>query len=102
MISGRKEFSVLMSAGNKYSVPGFTFFYVSNNKNAARFAVAVAKRNFRLAVARSKVKRMHRECFRTRQPQLKGYDIIVLPRLMMDFDSVIFGWNQLCQLLEKY
>jgi len=45
-----------------------------------------AKKRFKLAVTRNKVKRYLREQFRLNQARLSGLDIVIIPRAQSVFD----------------
>jgi ribonuclease P protein component len=49
--------------------------------SGARLGLAVSRKHARLAVTRSRLKRLIRESFRTHRPALADRDVVVLPRV---------------------
>lgn len=61
-----------------------TVLAVSNNLDYARLGMAISRKSVRLAVARSRIKRLIRESFRAHQPDLSGLDIVVIGKPGID------------------
>lgn len=79
-LRGRSDFSQVFEHGTKI-VAANTVFYVCPNKlNHGRLGVIITKKAFKCAVDRNQVRRWYKEGFRSRQEQLKGYDVVVIPR----------------------
>ena len=54
------------------------------DQSLARLGIVVAKRNVRKAVERNRIKRIFRECFRTRKAELATLDLVFLARAHID------------------
>lgn len=75
------EFTRVFQNGCCKAGDGAFLILASENQNpAARLGLAIAKKQLRRAVDRNRVKRLARESFRCKQPQLAGKDLIVLCR----------------------
>jgi ribonuclease P protein component len=53
---------------------------MTNNLREARLGIVVAKKNQKKAVHRNRIKRIVRECFRLRQSQISGFDLVVVAK----------------------
>lgn len=60
--------------------PYFLVLAVSQDQERARLGLVVAKKNVRKAVDRNRIKRLIRESFRLRLPELPPLDLVVLVR----------------------
>ncbi len=56
------------------------FLFCKNNKGFSRLGLAIAKKQFPLAVDRNRIKRLVRESFRELRTQLSSVDIVVMAR----------------------
>ncbi len=56
----------------------FTVLFRHANSNTARLGLAIAKKHCKLATGRNRIKRLVRESFRQRRPDLNGLDIVVM------------------------
>ena len=80
----------------------FTILYISNDQDAGRLGLAIAKKRVKRATDRNRIKRIVRESFRHHQIPLSGKDIIVLAQDMTGnadntnlFKSLEKHWQQL-------
>lgn len=58
----------------------FTVLATPNSRDQPRLGLAIAKKQVRHAVQRSRIKRLAREAFRLHQRQLAGLDLVVMAR----------------------
>jgi len=56
------------------------FLFCKNNKDFSRLGLAIAKKQFPLAVDRNRIKRLVRESFRELKLQISSVDIVVMGR----------------------
>ncbi len=77
----KADYRQAFSAGRKLSDRYFTLIVVCRGSGAgARLGLAVSRKHVRLAVGRSRLKRLIRESFRIHRPLLPDCDVVVLPR----------------------
>ena len=98
------EFKHVFNAANRVSDRHLTIFYNANDLKHARLGLAISKKVSKLAVDRNLIKRLARETFRLKQPQLQFSDFVVLARpsavktenkvLIASFNKL---WNKLSQ-----
>jgi len=71
--------------------------FCKNNKGHSRLGLAIAKKQFPLAVDRNRVKRLIRESFRELRTQVSSVDIVVMGRKnLLNMDN-----RQIRQQLDK-
>lgn len=72
-----------------------------NQREDARLAVVVGKRNAKRAVDRHRIKRLFRESFRVHQHQLAGHDVLLLLRRLPPSAPTSVARQQLDFLWDK-
>ena len=58
-----------------------------NRQEHARLGLAVSRKKLKTAVARNRIKRLIRECFREQQESLASLDLVVMPQAGIDPDD---------------
>jgi ribonuclease P protein component len=98
-----KAYSRVFSKAKRSRDRFFTVLCRSQEGGDARLGLAISKKNCRLAVGRTRIKRIVRESFRSHQATLAGMDVIVLNKAETHrasnkalFDSLENHWQQ-CQ-----
>ncbi len=74
------EFGGVFAGAERVADRFFTVLGVSNVHGEARLGLAISKRAARRAVDRNRIKRVVRESFRHRRPELPPLDIVVMAR----------------------
>ena len=93
-------FNAAKRAGDRY----LTIFYTANELNHPRLGLAISKKVSKLAVDRNRIKRLARETFRLKQPQLQHADFVVLARpsaVKVDNATLIASFNKLWAKLDE-
>ena len=67
----------------------------------ARVGIVVAKKNQKKAVHRNRIKRIIRECFRSKQQNLKGLDVVVIVRQGVEKVPAVELRGEICSQLER-
>jgi ribonuclease P protein component len=70
--------NVFNTASFRKRTKDFSLLATKNNTNTNRLGIVVAKKRFKLAVTRNKLKRQVREIYRCQQEKLPGIDLIVI------------------------
>lgn len=103
-----KRYAALFERGESVACRSLVMRWLPNGLEKSCLGVISAKRTFRLAVDRSRVRRVMREAFRLERPQLKpGYDLVLMGRRGLETlpcDQVRKDLRYLCRkagLLEK-
>lgn len=92
-------FNAAKRAGDRY----LTIFYTANQLDHPRLGLAISKKVSKLAVDRNRIKRLARETFRLKQPQLQHADFVVLARpsaVKADNAIIIASFNKLWAKLD--
>jgi ribonuclease P protein component len=76
----KSDFDATYARGRRMGDGFFTVTAIQNNTGAARLGMAVAVRTAGNAVARNRLRRIIRECFRLQQHELPPLDIVVSAR----------------------
>ncbi len=74
------DYQYVFKRPKKVSSSGILFLYCKNNRGYSRLGLAIAKKQFPLAVDRNRIKRLVRESFRELKSQLTSVDIVVMAR----------------------
>jgi ribonuclease P protein component len=74
------QFQYVFAAPQRFGDRHVTVLARPNVVGRARLGLAVGRRKIARASQRNTFKRVVRESFRTRQDELNGYDIVVLPK----------------------
>ena len=99
------ELSRLFRSGKRITVfPVGGVLYLRNDGAGPRLAVSVAKKRFRHAVDRVRIKRMLREAFRLRKPDLDAdIALVFLDTVLPDYVTVEHSVEEILQqMLHKY
>lgn len=92
------EFKLVFNAAKRAGDRNLTIFYTANELNHPRLGLAISKKVSKLAVDRNRIKRLARETFRLKQPQLQHADFVVLARpsaVKEDNATLIASFNKL-------
>lgn len=92
------EFKHVFNAAKRAGDRHLTIFYTANEFNHPRLGLAISKKVSKLAVDRNRIKRLARETFRLKQPQLQHADFVVLARpsaVKVDNAVLIASFNKL-------
>lgn len=79
----RKDFERIFREGKKISSPEFTIYWQKNQKILSRWAIIVSQKLSKKAVIRNKLKRQLREILRKEGKEIKGFDLIIIPRPLL-------------------
>lgn len=76
------DYKQVFNNPKKVSTPEILFLFSKNNQMFSRLGLAIAKKQFNLAVDRNRIKRLIRESFRMQSTQLSSVsvDIVVIAR----------------------
>lgn len=91
------QFREVYQRSRRFAAKSLTVLARPNQLEYARIGASIAKKNIRHAVARNRIKRIIRESFRHRHPQLGGIDIVI--RVNKGADSL--SNHELQQQLEQ-
>ncbi|MEM9103104.1 MAG: ribonuclease P protein component [Pseudomonadota bacterium] len=91
------DYSAVFRAPQRASHSGITILYRCNQKDHARLGLAIAKKQFKRAVDRNRLKRLIRESFRQSSIRHSNVDLVV----MMKAHVVHMNNSKIIQLLEK-
>lgn len=75
-----KEFDYVFAKPRKIVSPQFVLFYRISEQACARLGIIVAKKRIRKAVNRNQIKRVIRESFRNKLPQLVVGEYVLVAR----------------------
>lgn len=92
------EFKHVFNAAKRAGDRHLTIFYTANQLDHPRLGLAISKKVSKLAVDRNRIKRLARETFRLKQPQLQHADFVVLARpsaVKEDNATLIASFNKL-------
>lgn len=89
------EFSSVFNFRRSYSLEFFQVYHKPNELEHARLGLVVAKKIAKAAVARNTMKRIIREWFRLRRPDLKPVDLVVRVRRPFDRRHTRQVWQHL-------
>ena len=74
-----KDFRVVYTKGRKVSVGGAAICWLENALGYNRLGFSVSSRNFKLASARNRIRRLFREVYRKNKLDLKiGFDLVLI------------------------
>ena len=74
------DYARVFEKAERFSDRYFTLLWRPNDQCGSRLGLAVSKKNCRRAVDRNRIKRLIRESFRRRRPDLPAVDVVVLTR----------------------
>ncbi len=76
-----KDYAALFEQGHSFACRTLILRWIPNTMEKTRLGVISPKRVFKLAVERSRARRLMREAFRLERPSLKpGYDLVLMGR----------------------
>jgi len=103
-LATRADFEHVFAQSEKSSDRYFTVLARPNTLAFPRLGLAISKKAAKSAVVRNRIKRLVRESFRQRQPELGGLDVVVIarPNLANEVnatlsDSLNRHWTKLIQ-----
>jgi len=83
-----REFRNIYAKGRKVSVGGTAICYLENTLGHNRLGFSISSRNFKLAAARNRIRRLFREVYRRRKTELRpGFDLILVVKRGFDKNS---------------
>ena len=83
-----KDFRNVYEKGRKVSVGGAAMCYSENALGRNRLGFSISSRNFKLAVARNRIRRLFKEVYRRDKAVLpSGFDIILVVKRGFDKNS---------------
>ena len=83
-----KDFRVIYAKGRKVSVGGTAICYLENSLGHNRLGFSVSSRNFKLASARNRIRRLFKEVYRRTKSELRpGTDIVLVIKRGFDKNS---------------
>lgn len=94
---------ILTIKSSKQTAKWFTLYYSENKNNYPRIGVVVSKRTTPSAVARNKIKRVARECFRKLAFCLAPVDFVVrINKTLMNEGDMDFFRGELSSRLKSF
>lgn len=91
----------MLRVGRRIKIDSHLFIVANSGLDFARLGISVAKKNIKSAPNRNYCKRVHRELFRGIVSRINGFDIIVMPMVVVDYASAKHSWERLWQLLQN-
>lgn len=83
-----KDFSKIYTKGRKVSVEGAAVCSLANSLEHNRLGFSVSSRNFKLASARNKIRRLFKEAYRRNKGSVRhGFDLILVVKRGFDKNS---------------
>lgn len=83
-----KDFRNVYTKGRKSSVGGTAVCCLENAFGYNRLGFSISSRNFKLASARNKIRRLFREAYRRNKSELKsGFDLVLIVKRGFDKNS---------------
>jgi len=83
-----KDFRVIYTKGRKVSVGGTAICCLENAFGHNRLGFSISSRNFKLASARNRIRRLFREAYRRNKKEVKpGFDLILIVKRGFDKNS---------------
>ena len=75
------EFRKVFKEGKRFLSPHFVLYMQKNESPTSRLGVSIARRHFKLATRRNRLRRVAKESFREDlTPRLKGHDFVIASR----------------------
>ena len=83
-----KDFRVVYAKGRKFSVGGAAICCLENSLGHSRLGFSVSSRNFKLASARNRIRRLFKEAYRRGKCNLRpGFDLVLIVKRGFDKNS---------------
>ncbi|MCX5679246.1 MAG: ribonuclease P protein component [Candidatus Omnitrophica bacterium] len=83
-----KDFRVVYEKGRKVSVGGSAICYLENVLGHNRLGFSISSRNFKLASARNRIRRLFREVYRRNKAEVRsGFDLVLVVKRGLDKNS---------------
>jgi ribonuclease P protein component len=79
-----EDFGFVFKKPLKVSGQSFDLYVRANQLGRARLGLAVPKKAIKQAVSRNRIKRVLRECFRQKQANIQGFDVVVVVKKPMN------------------
>lgn len=95
------EFSSVFSLRNCQASGLLQVYIRPNGLDHARLGLVMAKKVARAAVARNTMKRIVREWFRLRRPDLQPFDLVIRARRPFGREQTQQAWKQLDSLIAR-
>jgi ribonuclease P protein component len=97
-----KDFRVVYTKGRKVSVGGAAICYLENALGHNRLGFSISSRNFKLAAARNRIRRLFREVYRRNKRELRsGFDLVLVVKRGFDKNSPLVEAERLFKELIK-
>ena len=97
-----KDFRSVYTKGRKISVGGAAICYLENALGYNRLGFSVSSRNFKLASARNRIRRIFREVYRRNKAELRsGFDLVLVVKRGFDKNSPYVEAERLFKELVK-
>ena len=97
-----KDFRNVYTKGRKISVGGAVICYLENSLGYNRLGFSVSSRNFKLASARNRIRRLFREAYRRNKAALRfGFDLVLVVKRGFDKNSPYVEAERLFKELVK-
>ncbi len=97
-----KDFRVVYAKGRKISVGGSAICYLENALGHSRLGFSISSRNFKLASARNRIRRLFKEVYRRSKAELRpGFDLVLIVKRGFDKNSPRIEAERLFKELTK-
>ncbi len=98
-----KDFRNIYTKGRKLSVGGAAICWLENSLGHNRLGFSISSRNFKLAAARNRIRRLFREVYRRNKTILKpGFDLVLIVKRGFNKNSHLIEAERLFKaLIEK-
>jgi len=97
-----KDFRNTYTKGRKVSVGGAAICWIENSLGHNRLGFSISSRNFKLAAARNRIRRLFREVYRRNKAELRsGFDLVLVVKRGFDKNSPLVEAERLFKELIK-
>jgi len=97
-----KDFRNVYTKGRKVSDGGTAICYLENSLRHNRLGFSINSRNFKLACARNKIRRLFKEVYRRSKVELRpGFDLVLIVKRGFDKNSSYVEAERIFKVLIK-
>ena len=97
-----KDFRIIYTKGRKASVGGAAICWLENALGYNRLGFSISSRNFKLAAARNRIRRLFREVYRRNKTILRsGFDLVLIVKRGFNKNSPLMDAERLFKELIK-
>ena len=100
-ITGQHDFTRIFAEGKRIRFKGGYVICTPSMGAHARVAVIISKKVCKQAVGRNRMRRLHKECFRTCD-KMPAVDVVVVCHKVATHDEVVQQWQNLRPFLQDF